>query len=131
MGRSGQEEEARGVGKPRPKKKSVAKGKLVNYQPTEAVKKALREGGFGPLEALELLDQFAGDGVRVSLGGNLERGGYFVIIREPADNWQDALSMSFWASTLARAVTLCGYYLSQVNPDWPDGTQMELFSDDW
>lgn len=102
------------------------KGKLVNYHPPKEVVEELRKGIYGPLEAIEALDDLVVNGHRVSMGANLDRGGYFVIIREGLPDWHDAVSVSFWARDLAKAITLAGYYLSYVNEEFPSGVQLEL-----
>lgn len=107
------------------------KGRLINWQPLDEHKKQLASGIFGPLEALEIMESFAEDGARFSVGGSVDRGGFFVIAREPGANWKELDSVAFWASSISRAITLCGFYLREVNPGFPGGIRPIAPTDDW
>jgi hypothetical protein len=129
---SRQADESKGTGKRSSStKKAKSKGNLVNYSPTKEVVDSLREGIFGVEEAVEVLDELVVNGHRISMGANLDRGGYFVILREGLVDWQQAISVSFWGKDLARAIRLAAFYLREVNEDFPEGVQHEMDFGDW
>jgi hypothetical protein len=109
----------------------AGKGRLVNYSPTEGHRKLLKEG-FMPLEtSIAVLEKLVTDGHRISVGASLDKGGYFVIMREGVSDWNMAQSVSAWAGTLEKAIRLAAFYLSEVNPDFPQLDHQLSFRDDW
>lgn len=127
MGRDANEEaERRGRPARKPKKYTGGRGKLVNFSPTESHKNSLREGAIGLVDALGSIEDALTMGCRLSVGVAVDKGGAFVILREPTDDWENALSVSFWAVSVEKAIMLCGYYLSHVNPSFPEGVQLAL-----
>lgn len=107
------------------------KGRLVNWTPSAQHKLELGSGVIDALGAMRVLERRLADGYRVSLGGSLDRGGLFAIIREPGEDWSTLRSLAVWASTLERAVLLLGYYLERVNPDFPESLGHAAYVDDW
>lgn len=117
----------RGKGKPN----GTGSGRLVNFQPNKEQTEILRQGFMPISTAMDALEHVVMDGHRLSLGGSLDKGGFFCIIREGISDWQNARSVSCWAGTLEKALRLAGYYLSEVNPDFPTLDRQLAFSDDW
>jgi len=110
---------------------SKPKGRLVNFSPTEEHKRQLQSGILDLTKSVEVLESFAEDGHRISLGGSVDKGGFFAIVRESGEDWRNAESVAFWASTLERAVVLAGFYLREVNPEFPLGVRPTAITDDW
>lgn len=108
-----------------------SKGRLVNWTPTEEDKRQLSSGILDPIKALEVLESFLEDGNRLSVGGSLDRGGFFAIIREAGENWRECASISFWGSSVSRCIIMAGYYLREVNPEFPEGLRAAKIADDW
>lgn len=106
-------------------------GRLVNYQPTVEIKKFLKEGGLPITRAMSILERVEMSGHRLSSGCSVDKGGFFVIVREGTPDWKEARSVSFWTSSLERSFILAAYYLSEVNPDFPSLDFQLSFTDDW
>lgn len=115
------------------KKRSVSRGegRLVNWAPTNGDKEKLRSKGSESGGALDPLTTALKDGHRLSLGYSVDRDGCFAILRQGDVDWKDAVSVSVWSSGIVRSLLLLAYYLEEVNPEFPDGVQPPLFSDDW
>lgn len=125
-----EQEKARGVSaKTTPR--AETKGKLVTFSPTKEHKEMLRTEALVLEDALSLLQTYCEDGVRVSSGYNADQRGFFLIIREGRSDWRDAVSVSFWGSSLDRVLVLAAFYLTHVCPEFPHGVQPPLFEDDW
>lgn len=110
---------------------SGSKGKLVTFSPTKEQKDDLKSGIIDEAKAVEVLDRCLMEGNKVSLGFSQDRNGFFAIVREGGQDWQKCISVSVWAGTLARAIVVLGYYLREVNPEFPNSVQLPLFDDEW
>lgn len=126
-----QREEVEGKRRSKSSKPSKSKGKLVNWTPNKEQRDQLKKDIFGPLEALERIESILDAGCRMTVGANDDESAYYCIIREKADDWRSANGVSVWATTAARAITAMGYYMTEVNPDFPHGLQFTIFDEDW
>lgn len=106
-------------------------GRLVNWNPNPQEVAQLKTGVFGPLEAVELIGTFMEDGHRLSMGYNPDRAGFFAMLREGNVDFEQAVTISVWAGSVEKALTKLGFYLREVNPEFPRNVQLELFTDEW
>lgn len=106
-------------------------GRIVNWNPNPQELDQLKSGVFGPLEALDLIGTYLEDGHRLSMGFNPDRAGHFAMLREGNVAFEDAVTISVWGGSAEKALTKLGFYLREVNPDFPRNVQLELFRDDW
>ena len=118
-----QEEEARGQGgrkvkgqKPTKSPKGISSFKLSQEQVDD-----IQSAGYGLGDAVGDLNGWVLDrGIKITIGCPIDRPGCYAVIRDGASNWDDGIAVSCWARTVSNALVSAGYYLSTVNPDYPE-----------
>lgn len=126
-----QEEQARGqeskkrVGqKPTHSPKGISSFKLSQEQVDD-----IRGADYGLERAIDDINGWVlNKGIKVTLGCPIDRPGCYAVIRDGSANWSDSLAVSCWAKSVHGALVSAGYYLTTVNPDYPDipDTQLEI-----
>lgn len=108
-----------------------SKGCIVTFSPTKEQKEMLKSGILDEAKSIEVLDRVILEGNKVSLGYSSDRNGFYAITRDGNPDWQKTISVSAWGSTLSRAMISLAYYHREVNPGFPEGVQLPMFSDEW
>lgn len=93
--------------------------RLLSFKPTKEQALDIREQGYTVLDALKKLEVYALDGHKISLGMPVDRPGCYALLRDGSVDWDKAVGVSAWASSLENALIALGYYLDVVNRDFP------------
>lgn len=105
------------------KRKVVSKdvvGGVFTYRPTEKHKKLMQENDT-PLEAvITCLGDKLDGGIRLTMGHNPQTHSFYVMARNGDKKWDEGVAVSVWHSDLARAIWGMWFYLTVVNPDYPE-----------
>lgn len=89
------------------------------FGPTELVE--VEEEGFGITDALKVLELgCVAKGLKFTIGVPLDRPGCYCVIRDGAAKYGEGLAISCWAKSPENAIIAAGWYLSHINPDYPD-----------
>lgn len=108
---------ARGGQTPRATSKGLSSFKLTKEQIQD-----VRDAGFNIAGALAVLESRIGDGlVKITLGRPVDREGRYAVLRDPNASWDEGQAVSCWGRSVETALVSAAYYLSSVNPDFPDG----------
>lgn len=114
-----QENEARGAaGKP-PRKPRRGRGSIYTYHPSKEHLEALRSGVM-PLEVSLGVIERKLDQCKVSISQRVDSGAIALIVRGAEGDWEDAPAVSVWSDRLDRCFRAIGFYLTEVNPDFPE-----------
>lgn len=113
------QESRNGSKKAKEEKKGAGSG-IHNYKPSESVKKLLRDGGFTLEQALGVIDDRVNSGVGVSITYNEQGHAISLIARDRRVPWNQGLALAVNHSDLVKGLITLGYYLSEVNPGFPE-----------
>lgn len=116
------------------KNNSNLKGKtgLYTYHPSDAHRKSPLFHKLTLEGVLLLISNYIARNCSLSFGYKAENESYFVILREKSSDWQTAQAVSVWHQEIARAIIGLGYYLSEVNPEFPNSSgSFDPHLNDW
>jgi hypothetical protein len=114
-----QKEERRGKSTQKKTKKTAPKP-IFTYHPDKAVGEGLRNSSVLLEHVILHLGERVESGCKITISQPDDRSVFFVLIKEPGENWQETLGVSVWHSDLVMALRGLHYYLTSVNPEWPD-----------
>jgi len=92
---------------------------IFNYRPPTAVKELLNNGTYTLDQALSVIADRIDDGLKVTISYMPTTHAISVICRDGAEEWDKGAPVAVAHTDLRKAVTLLGYYLGEVNPDYP------------
>lgn len=105
---------------------------IYTFHPTNEQKVDLAETAFDLPWAVEVINSVLAKGVTISLGLHTDKESLWAIARTNEESWEERQAVSVWHSEADRALIGLAYYLTRVNPNWPDipssGTQLKF---DW
>lgn len=129
-----QEDIARG----QDRKKKPAKGgtnnanTIYSYHPTKQHTADIAESGYSLETALGDIQRKLRDGCALSIGQSDRSPSVFVIVRDATAPFGAGPAVSVWHADLGRCLVGAGYYLSAVNPEFPDVAPTSLaYANDW
>jgi len=98
-----------------------ATNNLYCFRPEDVDLMRLKSGFIGTEDGVIIVEAFLKQGHKLSIGQNLDNGSFYCIIREQGDDWRAARAVGVWTASVEKAIALMGYYLREVNPDFPEG----------
>ena len=105
---------------------------FFTFHPTVEQKYALRVWDVELSEVLEGLAAKVESGFKLTLSQKPETGTYLAIMRENGDDWKAARCASYWNVDPTRALMGLYFYLTNVNPSWPEASgSVEEEETDW
>lgn len=117
----------RGKGKKPP---AAARSRIFTYHMTESQRKEILTTGYSIGEVLTDMNEWVRMGYQLRMGMSGDSTSTFCMIREQTQDWQQSRAVSFFHSDLSKAIAGLWWYLSRVNPDWPDIPLNQDDSDD-
>ena len=94
---------------------------FFTFHPTNEQKHALRHWDVELQEVLEGLASKIEGGFKLSIGQKPESGTFFAIMRQNGDDWKNTPACSYWNLDMTKTLVGLYYYLTSVNPSWPEG----------
>ena len=113
----------------RKKPSSSAKGKkeaglrwskFYTYHPSDAHRKAIEDRGYSLDDVLDVILTRVENGLVFTWRHKNAEGVYVANIRTDNPDFRDNVNLSIWHSDPLRAAIAMVYYLTEVNPDWPE-----------
>lgn len=108
--------------------KSPAK-KIFTVYLTGEQKSALLKKGWTYSEIFDSLEEQWARGHKITIGQDLDRGVFYVILRETKEVWTEARAVSAMHAVPERALATLWYYLTEVNPEWPENVRTASYDD--
>lgn len=105
---------------------------MVSFHPNREEIEILKVSTFGILEAMDVLENVVSDWGSMTVGHKPENGSFYALIRDKRVDYQQAKALSYWHSTLEKAIIGLGFALATRYSGFPDGAyQPNLGGDDW
>jgi hypothetical protein len=93
---------------------------LFTFHPSKEQGAQIKRLEWTTSEVLNVLSERIEAGVKITISSPLDRESFSVIAREALENWEEARGVSCWHRDLETALRGLAFYLTKVNPDWPD-----------
>lgn len=116
-----QEDIARGTATVKPRKQyQPSKQGLISFKLAKDDVSYLSVIHLDGSKSLAILDEFLERGVKYTIGAPLDRPGRYIVLRDGSKSFGEGVGVSCWASSIENALITAAFYLTQVNPSFPE-----------
>jgi hypothetical protein len=99
------------------------------FRPTKEVRELIKQNWQSADRNLSVIESYVQSGVRFSTGYASNTGAVWGTLRGPGDDWRTSPSVTAWHASLERVVAQLAFYLSEVNPQFPEGVSKTSFDE--
>lgn len=130
--RQADEEQYPAKGKGRKKPPLVAGATFYTFHPNAEQRMELNDLAYDLPWALDIISSRLAEDCRLVLGYKPENGAFYAMVKETTVDWDKARNVWVWHRDLSRAMIGLAFYLTHVNPEWPQGpVQLSFIEAEW
>lgn len=104
-------------------------GRIVNFKPSSDHRRDLDEALLRGLNIWDVFERLMQSGHRLIVTCNPDNGSFCAMARDGNAEWDEAICVSIWSGGLYRSLEVLAFYLTSVNPEFPEGVQSDFLDD--